>query len=112
MSDHLYSIKLRVGDTVVVRTGKDKGKSGKITAVHPKLNKVTVDGINVVKKHVKPNREYPKGAMVEKTLPIWVSKVGIVHPTDKKKASRIGFEVKKDGKKVRVYRQASNKEIK
>ena len=108
----IHKIKLHVGDNVVVRIGKDKGKTGKVTAVYPKLNKVTVEGVNVFKKHVKPNKQYPKGAMIEKTLPIWVSKVGIVHPTDKKKTSRIGYELKKDGSKIRVYRQSGNKEIK
>ena len=53
MSTEIYKIRLRVGDTVVVRAGKYKGQTGKITAVHPKLNQVTVEGINVVKKHIK-----------------------------------------------------------
>lgn len=105
-----YKIKLKVGDTVMVRSGRDKGKTGKVTAVHPTLNKVTVEGINVYKRHQKPNRDNPKGALIEKTLPIWVSKVGIVHPTKKNSTSRIGYEIKSD-KKVRVYRQASNKVI-
>jgi large subunit ribosomal protein L24 len=108
----LFKIKLRVGDTVMVRTGAQKGKTGKVTAVHPKLNKVTVEGVNVVKRHTKRSRQHPKGAILEKTVPIWVSKVGIVHPTTKNKTSRIGQTVKKDGTKVRVYRQAGNKEIK
>lgn len=107
-----YTIKLRVGDIVMVRTGREKGKTGKVNAVHPTLNKVTVDGINVVKRHVKPNRDHPKGAIIQKTLPIWVSKVGIVHPTTKQKTSRIGYQSNKDGAKTRVYRQAGHKEIK
>lgn len=110
-NEAIYTIKLKVGDTVMVRSGRDKGKTGKVTAVHPRLNKVTVDGINIVKRHVKPSQQKPKGAIVQKTLPIWVSKVGIVHPTKKNRASRIGYEVKKTGK-VRVLRQAGNKEIK
>ena len=56
-----YKIRLQKGDTVVVLVGKDKGKTGKVTAVHPALNKVTVEGVNIVKKHVKPNRTYPQG---------------------------------------------------
>lgn len=108
----IYKIKLHVGDNVTVRIGKYKGKTGKVTAVHPRLNKVTVEGINVVKRHVKPNKQYPKGAMIEKTQPIWVSKVGIIRPGSKNKTSRIGWLVKKDGSKTRVYRQAGNKEIK
>ena len=104
-----YKIRLKVGDTVVVRSGKYKGKTGKISATHPTLNKVTVEGINVVKKHQKPNKEYPQGGIVEITKPIAVCKVGIFEPT-KKKASRIRYNVK-DGTKVRVM-SLSGKEIK
>ncbi len=77
---------------------------------HPKLNKVTVEGINIVKKHVKPNKAHPQGAIVELTKPIWVSKVSIVEPTTKK-ASRIGMQVNKDGTKTRVFK-TTGKEIK
>lgn len=108
----VHKIRLQVGDDVMVRTGAQKGKTGRIVAVHPELNKVTVEGIQVVKKHIKPNREHPKGAIIDKTMPIWVSKVGIVHPTDATRTSRIGYKVSKDGTKSRVYRAAENKEIK
>ena len=106
----IYKIRLKKGDTVVVRSGKHKGKTGKVTATHPRENKVTVDGINVVKKHVKPNQQYPQGAIVDVTRPIWVSKVSIVEPTSRK-ASRIGYQVGKDGKKTRVFKK-TGKEIK
>jgi len=106
----VYKIRLKKGDTVVVRAGKYKGKTGKITAVHPKENKVTVEGINIVKKHVKPNQTHPQGAIVELTKPIWVSKVSIVEPTSKK-PSRIGYSLDKDGKKTRIFKK-SGKEIK
>ena len=106
----IYKIRLKKGDTVVVRSGKYKGKTGKITATHPRENKVTVEGINVVKKHVKPNQQHPQGAIVEVTKPIWVSKVSIVEPTTKK-ASRIGYKLDKDGKKTRVFK-TTGKEIK
>ena len=110
MEKHVYKIRLKKGDTVVVRSGKYKGKAGKISAVHPTENKVTVEGVNVVKKHMKPNRIYPQGGIVEVTKPILVSKVGIMDPTSKK-ATRVGFTVDKDGKKSRVYK-TSGKEIK
>lgn len=103
-------IRLKKGDMVVVRAGKYKGKTGKVTATHPRDNKVTVDGINVVKKHVKPNQQHPQGAIVEITKPIWVSKVGILEPASKK-ASRIGYKLDKDGKKTRVFKK-TGKEIK
>jgi large subunit ribosomal protein L24 len=106
----VFKIRLKKGDTVMVRSGKYRGKSGKITAVHPSENKVTVEGINIVKKHVKPNRANPQGNIVELTKPIWVSKVGIVDP-ESKKPTRIGIKVDKDGKKTRVYK-SSNKDVK
>jgi large subunit ribosomal protein L24 len=106
----IYKIRLKKGDTVKVRSGKYKGQTGKISAVHPQENKVTVDGINIVKKHVKPTQAKPQGGIVELTKPMWVSKLGLVEPTTKK-LSRIGYEVKDNGTKVRVYK-STGKEIK
>ncbi len=91
-------------------SGKEKGKTGVITAVHPTENKVTVEGINVYKKHVKPSSKYPQGGIIDVTKPIWVAKVGIVEPTSKKPA-RIAYKLDKDGAKVRVYSN-TKKEIK
>lgn len=107
---NIFKIRLKKGDTVVVRSGKYKGKTGKIVATHPRENKVTVENINIVKKHVKPNRQYPQGGIIEMTKPIPVSKVGILDPTSKK-PSRIGYKIDKDGKKTRVFKK-SGKEIK
>jgi large subunit ribosomal protein L24 len=73
----------------MVRVGKYKGKTGKILKTHPKTNQVTIENINVVKKHLKPNNTYPQGTILEITKPIDVSKVGIFD-TDTKKVSRIG----------------------
>ena len=109
-NEQVFKIRLKKGDTVMVRAGKYKGQSGKITAVHPTLNAVTVEGINIVKKHQKPTRTNPQGGIIELTKPIAVSKVGIVEPTSKK-PSRIGYKLDKDGKKTRVYKK-SGKEIK
>lgn len=109
ISTTIYKIKLKKGDTVIVRTGKYKGKTGKIIATHPTLNKVTVEGVNIVKKHQKPNKQHPQGAILELTKPMWVSKVAIVEPTSKK-ASKISFSTDKTGKKVRVYKR-TGKEI-
>jgi len=111
MSDKtIYKIKLKKGETVMVRSGKYKGKTGKITAVHPTLNKVTVDGINIVKKHTKPNKQYPQGGIIELTKPIWVSKVGLVDAAAKK-PQRVGHKLSKTGVKTRVFKP-SGKEIK
>lgn len=98
----IYKIRLKKDDTVVVLSGKYKGKTGKVTTVHPTLNKVTVEGINIVKKHQKPTRQHPQGGIFEITKPIWASKVAIVEPLSKK-PSRIAFKFNKEGVKVRVY---------
>jgi large subunit ribosomal protein L24 len=108
--DKLFKIRLKKGDSVVVRSGKYKGKTGKVTAVHPSLNKVTVEGINIVKKHQKPNRDHPQGAILELTKPIAVSKVGILEPTSKK-PSRIGYKIDAKGVKTRIFKRGG-KEIK
>lgn len=110
MTSSIFKIRLKKGDTVVVRSGKYKGKTGKIVATHPADNKVTVEGINIVKKHMKPNRAHPQGGIIEITKPIAVSKVGIYDATAKK-ASRVGYTTDKEGKKVRVMK-TSGKEIK
>jgi large subunit ribosomal protein L24 len=110
MQDTKVKIRLKKGDLVIVRTGKDKGRTGKILNTHPTENKVTVEGINIVKRHLKPNREHPSGGIVDSEKPLWVSKVAIVDPTSKK-PSRIGYSVAKDGSKTRVYKK-SGKEIK
>jgi len=95
---------------VVVRSGKYKGKSGVITAVHPQENKVTVEGINIVKKHMKPTQAHPQGGIVELTKPIWVSKVGLMDATSKKPV-RVAYKLDKEGNKVRVNAK-TKKEIK
>lgn len=106
----IYKIRLKKGDNVIVLAGKYKGKTGKVTATHPRENKVTVEGINIVKKHQKPNKQYPQGGIIELTKPVWVSKVAIVEPSTKK-ASRIGYSIKEDGTKTRVFK-STGKEIK
>jgi large subunit ribosomal protein L24 len=106
----VYKIRLKKGDLVEVLSGKYKGKQGKIAMTHPTQNKITIDGINVVKKHVKPSQIHPQGGIVEITKPIWVSKVAIVDPSTKK-PSRIGYKLENDGSKIRVFKK-SGKEIK
>ncbi len=110
MDKQIYKIRLKKGDTVIVRAGKYKGQTGKVVATHPTENKVTVEGINIVKKAMKPTRTRPQGGIVEITKPIWVSKVGLVEPTTKK-ASRIGVIVAENGTKTRLYKR-TGKEIK
>ena len=110
MSRQVYKMRIKKGDSVMVRSGKYRGKTGKILAVHPKENKVTVEGINVVKRHRKPTQLQPQGGIVELTKPIWVSKVGLLD-SSAKKPSKVGFKVDSKGNKVR-FLKSSGKEIK
>lgn len=97
-----YKIRLVKGDKVVVRSGKYRGQTGIVTGVHPRSNSATVEGINIVKKHVKPNRQHPQGGIIEIQRPLTVSKLGILD--DKNKPSRIGYKFDADGNKFRIYK--------
>jgi len=108
--NQLYKIRIRKGDMVMVRSGKYKGRTGKVLAVYPKLNKIQVEGVNIVKKHRKPTQQHPQGGIIDITKPIWVSKVGLLDSAGKK-PSRIGYKISKDSGKTR-YLKTSNKEIK
>ena len=96
---------LKTGDKVVVIAGKDKGKEGKITKILKADNKVVVEGINVAKKHIKPNGQ-TAGSIVEVELPIHASNVMILDPKTKKR-TRIGHTVDKKGKKIRVSKKSN-----
>ncbi|WP_334133744.1 50S ribosomal protein L24 [Tepidimonas sp.] len=102
--------KIRTGDEVIVIAGRDKGKRGRVLR-RADEQRVVVEGVNVVKKHVRPNplKGVP-GGIVEKTLPIHQSNVAIYNPATGK-ADRVGIKVLADGKKVRVYK-SSGEEIK
>ncbi|MBD3763919.1 MAG: 50S ribosomal protein L24 [Rhodobacterales bacterium] len=89
--------KLRKGDTVIVLTGKDKGKTGAITEVLPKDNKAVVDGVNMAIRHTKQSAA-SQGGRIAKALPIDLSNLALVDKDGK--ATRVGFRFE-DGKKVR-----------
>ena len=95
----------KTGDKVVVISGKDKGKEGKITSVLRKENKVVVEGVNVVKKHVKPNGQ-GAGSIVEMEAPIHASNVMIIDPKTGKR-TRIGHSIDKTGNKIRVSKKSN-----
>ena len=101
-------MKIVKGDKVVVIAGKDKGKEGIVQAVYPKKNKVVVEGVNVHKRHKKPTQQSPEGSVVEMYVPIDSSNVAIVDPKTKK-ASRVGYSVDKDGKKIRISKASGSK---
>ena len=98
--------KIRKGDDVIVRTGKDKGKSGRVTKIL-KDNKVLIEGINQVKKNQKPNPNAGvSGGIIVKDMPINISNIGLYNP-ETKKADRIGFKFLEDGKKVRYFKSTN-----
>lgn len=105
----VYKIRIKKGDNVIVRSGKYKNHTGKVLQVHPLLNKLTVEGVNIVKKHQKPTKANPTGGIIDLTKPIWVSKVAILDP-ESKKASKIGYKMSKDGTRTRILK-SSGKEI-
>ncbi|GAA0381021.1 50S ribosomal protein L24 [Bacillus horti] len=88
-------------DTVMVITGKDKGKKGRVIASFPKDNRVLVEGINMVKKHAKPSQTNPQGGIVNQEAPIHVSNVMPIDPKTGN-PTRVGYKVLDSGKKVRV----------
>lgn len=105
----MAALRIKKGDQVKIITGSFKGKTGKVTAVVPKQNAVKVEGLNVVKRHVKPNMLQPQGGVVDKHIAIDISKTAILQTGKKDITSRIGYTIK-SGKKVRVFKK-TNKEI-
>ena len=100
--------KIRKGDEVIVIAGKDKGKRGTIVR-RVDSERVVVEGVNRVKKHVKPNPvKGVVGGVMDKDMPLHVSNVSLYNPATKK-ADRVGFKLLEDGKKVRVFK--SNGEV-
>ena len=95
--------KIRKGDEVVVRTGKDKGRRGTVLQVFDD-GRVLVEGVNTAKKHTKPNPNIGEpGGIKDKVMPVAVSNVLVFNPKSKK-GERVGFRVAEDGSKVRVFK--------
>ena len=95
--------KIRKGDEVIVRTGKDKGRRGTVLQIFDD-GRVLVEGVNLAKKHTKPNPNVGEpGGILDKAMPLDVSNVLVFNPKSKK-GERVGFRVEDDGSKVRVFR--------
>ena len=95
--------KIRKGDEVIVRTGKDKGRRGTVLQIFDD-GRVLVEGVNLAKKHTKPNPNIgEQGGIVDKAMPLDVSNVLVFNPKSKK-GERIGFRAADDGSRVRVFR--------
>jgi len=98
------SMKIKKGDRVVVLAGKDKGKEGVVSRAMPDKGTVLVDGVNIVKKHQKPTQATMQGGIIDKEMPIPVSRIAVISPEDGK-ATRVGYRFDADGTKVRVCRR-------
>jgi large subunit ribosomal protein L24 len=99
-------MKIRKNDTVLIIAGKDKGKKGKVRHALPKENKVVVEGLNIVKRHMRPRQMARQAGIIEQEAPIAISNVMLIcnkcnQPT------RIGYHSLEDGKKVRICRSCS-----
>ncbi len=95
---------IRTNDTVIVLSGKDKGKEGKVIGAMPKDGKVIVEGINVAKRHTKPRKQGDPGGIIKKETPIYTCKVMRVCPKCSK-PTRVAHGTAKDGSKVRVCKK-------
>lgn len=101
-------MKIKTGDTVIVIAGADKGKTGIVQRVYPKLNKVVVEGVNVHKKHRKPTQNVPEGSVVDVYVPFDASNVALLDPKTKKPTRVHMGTDKKTGKKVRLAKSGES----
>lgn len=101
----MAKLHVKKGDKVVVIAGKDKAKTGKVLVVFPKEERVIVEGVNIVKRHTKPNPVNPEGGIIEKEAPIHISNVQLADPKSGK-PTRIGHKLLQDGTKVRYAKKS------
>jgi large subunit ribosomal protein L24 len=100
----VVKLKIRKGDKVVVRTGRDKGKVGEVLRVFPEDNRALVQGVNLVRRHQKQTAGQ-EGGIISKEMPIHVSNIALRDPKDGKPV-KVGYKTLKDGKKVRFARKS------
>lgn len=96
--------RIKKGDTAIVTTGKNKGKKGRVLSVSPSKGRVIVEGINIVKRHTKPNKKYTQGGIIEKESPVHISNVMLLCPKCSK-PTRIGSAVIDGGRKQRICKK-------
>ncbi|MGM9759541.1 MAG: 50S ribosomal protein L24 [Parabacteroides sp.] len=106
----MSKLHIKKGDNVIVNTGDDKGKTGRVLRVLVKENRAVVEGINMVSKHTKPNAKNPQGGIEKKEAPIHISNLNVVDPKTGK-GTRIGRKLDENGALVR-YSKKSGEEIK
>ncbi|QYR22188.1 50S ribosomal protein L24 [Paenibacillus sp. sptzw28] len=105
LESHNNKLHVKKDDTVLVITGKDKGKKGRVIAAYPRENRVLVEGVNMVKKHTRPSQQNPQGGILEQEAPIHASNVMHLDPKSGK-VTRIGYKVLDNGKKVRIAKKS------
>ncbi|MEF3303355.1 50S ribosomal protein L24 [Paenibacillus sp. GYB003] len=105
LESHNNKLHVKKEDTVIVITGKDKGKKGRVIAAYPRENRVLVEGVNMVKKHQKPNQQNPQGGILNQEAPIHASNVMLLDPKSGQ-PTRVGYKVLENGKKVRVAKKS------
>ena len=93
--------RIRKNDTVVILAGKDKGRTGKVVKVMPKEDRVVVEGVNMMKRHTKPDMAHPQGGVIAREASLHISNVALRDPKTGK-PTRVGFKVNDKGVKVRV----------
>ena len=100
----LKKARIKKGDMVIVIAGHEKGKTGKVLSVFPSVGKVTVEKLNIVKRHTKPTQKHKQGGILEREAPFSVSNV-MIYSQGIQKASRVGIRLLDDGRRVRVLRK-------
>ena len=97
-------MKIKKGDTVRILAGKDRGREGEVTRALPSEEKVIVEGVNIAKRHQKPTSATMQGGIIDKAMPLHVSNVAVISPSDGK-PTRVGYRFDADGVKVRICRR-------
>ena len=101
----LQKTRIRKGDTVMVIAGREKGKTGKVLSVFPSMGKVTVEKLNIVKRHSKPTQKHKQGGILEREAPFSISNV-MIYSQGVQKVSRVGIKLLNDGRRVRILRKS------
>ncbi|MEY2963362.1 MAG: ribosomal protein [Bacteroidota bacterium] len=101
----MAKFKVKKGDTVKILAGESKGSTGRVIRMIPKMNRVVVEGVNIIKKHQKPSAANPQGGIVEMEAPIHISNVAIVDPSTNE-ATRVGKKLDDNGNLVRYAKKS------
>ncbi len=97
--------RIKKGDMVMVIAGREKGKTGKVLGVFPRVGRVTVEKLNIIKRHTKPTQKHKQGGILEREAPFAISN-GMIYSQGVQRPSRVGMKVLDDGRRVRVLRKS------